>query len=157
MEMQNDLNQPVEPQSGPANRSTGALVLFLIFAIPMPICMFIYHIVLWSTEQTAIASGSFADLEWAGPIGLAVQAILMSGIIAALWYFTKDDRFKPVYAGWLGASLMAFPALALRFFGANNDQLGSIYQIVICLAGFLSSQKSVRQELTGEQAIFRSL
>jgi len=99
--------------------------------------MFFYHFIIWSTEQTAIASGSFAYLEWAGPIGLAVQAFVMTGIIAALWYFTKDDRFKPVYAGWLGAASMAFPALALRFFGPNNDQLGAIYQIVICLVAFL--------------------
>jgi hypothetical protein len=137
MEMQNDLNQPVQPQSAPKNRSTGALVLFLIMAVPMPICMFFYHFILWSTEQTAIASGSLANLAWAGPIGLASQAVVMTGIIAAVWYFTKDDRFKAVYAGWLGAASMAFPALVLRFLGPNNDQFGSIYQIVICLVAFL--------------------
>ncbi len=137
MEMQEDLKQPVRPKEEPKNRSTGALILFLLMAVPMPICMFLYHFIIWSTEQTAIASGSFAYLEWAGPIGLAVQAFVMTGIIAVLWYFTKDDRFKPVYAGWLGAALMAFPALALRFFGPNNDQLGAIYQIVICLVAFL--------------------
>ena len=136
MEMQNDLNQPVQPAEEPKNRSTGALILFLLMAIPMPICMFFYHFIVWSTEQTAIASGSFAYLKWAGPIGLAAQAFVMTGIIVALWYLTKDDRFKPVYAGWLGAALMAFPALALRFFGPNNDQLGSIYQIVICVVAF---------------------
>ena len=133
MGTQSALNQSME---APKNRSTGALILFLVFAIPMPICMFFYHFILWSTEQAAITSGSLANLAWAGPIGLAVQAFVMTGIIAALWYFTKDDRFKPVYAGWLGAALMAFPALALRFFGPNNDQLGSIYQIVICVVAF---------------------
>ncbi len=136
-EIQDDLNQPVELQEEPGNRSTGALILFLVFAIPMPICMFIYHFIVWSFEQTAITSGSLASLAWAGPIGLALQAFFMSGIVAALWYFTKDDRFKPVYAGWLGAALMAFPGLALRFFGANNDQLGFLYQIVICLVAFV--------------------
>src|SRR5258706_5311278 len=60
----------------------------------------------------------------------------MTGIIAVLSYFTKDDRFKPVYAGWLGAAIVAFPALLLRFLGPNNDQLGSIAQIVICLIAF---------------------
>lgn len=141
MEMQNDLNQPVQPKGEPRNRSTGALVLFLILAIPMPVCMFVYHFVLWSTEQTAIASGSFASLAWAGPIGLAAQAFVMTGVIAALWYFTKDDRFKPVYAGWLGAASMAFPALVLRFLGPNNDQLGALYQIFICLvATFIVSK-----------------
>jgi hypothetical protein len=32
---------------------------------------------------------------------------------------------------------MAFPALILRFLGANNDQLGFIYQIFICLVAFV--------------------
>lgn len=140
-EIQNDINQPVQVQGEPKNRSTGALILFLVLAIPMPICMFVYHFVLWSMEQTAITSGSLANFAWAGPIGLAVQAFVMTGILTALWHFTKDDRFKPVYAGWLGAALTAFPALALRFFGANNDQLGSIYQIVICLIAFFIVSK----------------
>lgn len=117
----------------PRNRSTGALVLFLLFAVPMPICLLIYHFILWSTEQTAIASGSQANLAWAGLIGLAVQGILMTGIITALWRFTTDERFKPVYAGWLVAAMMAFLALLLRLLGPNNDQLGSILQILICV------------------------
>jgi hypothetical protein len=136
-ELPDDLIQPVESQEEPTNRSTGALILFLVFAIPMPICMFVYHFILWSFEQTAITSDSFANLTWAGSIGLTIQAFVMTGIIGELWYFTKDDRFRPVYAGWLGASLMAFPALILRFLGANNDQLGFIYQIFICLVAFV--------------------
>jgi len=137
IEAQNDSN--THPQSGSkqGNRSTGALILFLFFALPMPIYMYIYHFILWSTEQSAIISGSLANLAWAGTVGLAIQAVLMTGIIAALWHFTNDDRFKPVYGGWLGASLMAFPALVLRFFGPNNDQLGFIYQIAICLVAFV--------------------
>ena len=127
-EMENMVSTPE-----PKNRSTGALVLFLLVAVPMPFCLLIYHFVLWSTEQTAIASGSLANLAWAGLIGLAGQAIVISGAIAALWYLTKDERFKPVYAGWLGASLVAFPALLLRLLGPNNDQLGSILQILICV------------------------
>ena len=133
METQAELNQSAKE---PKNHSTGALILFLLMAIPMPFCMFFYHFIVWSTEQTAIASGSFAYLKWAGPIGLAVQGFVMTGVIALLWYFTKDNRFKPVYAGWLASALMAFPALVLRFFGPNNDQLGSIYQIVICVVAF---------------------
>ena len=142
----------------PENGSFGALVVFFIFAIPMPICMFIYHIVLWSTEQTAIASGSFANLEWAGSIGLAVQAVLMSGIIAALWYFTEDDRFEPCTRAGSATSLMAFPALALRFFRANNDHPGSIYQIFICLGSSSSLPCQVRKipiQLEGGRTIHR--
>ena len=117
----------------PRNRSSGALILFLFLALLMPACLFIYHFILWTTEQGAIISGSQAHLAWAGLIGLAVQGLLMTGIIAALYYFTTDDRFKPIYAGWLFAALMAFPALVLRFLGPNNDQLGSILQILICV------------------------
>src|ERR1043165_548654 len=98
----------------PRNRSTGALILFLLFAIPMPVCLLIYHFILWSTEQTAIADASEPNLAWTGLIALAAQGVIMSGIIFALWRFTTDERFKPVYAGWLGAALMAFPALLLR-------------------------------------------
>ncbi|HZM24588.1 MAG TPA: S8 family serine peptidase [Anaerolineales bacterium] len=117
----------------PKNRSTGALVLFLLLALPMPFCLLIYHFVLWSMEQSAIASGSLASLAWAGLVGLAIQAFVMSSIIAALWNFTKDERFKPVYGGWLGAALITFPALLLRLLGPNNDQFGSILQILICI------------------------
>jgi len=115
------------------NRSANALILFLFFALLMPACLLIYHFILWTTEQGAIISGSQAHLAWAGLIGLAVQGLLMTGIIAAVYYFTTDDRFKPVYAGWLVAALMAFPALVLRFLGPNNDQFGSILQMLICV------------------------
>ena len=121
------------PEAKP--RSTGQLILFLFFVLPMPLCLFIYHFIVWSTEQSAITSLSIKNLAWAGMIGLAAQAVLMTGITAALWRFTTDDRFKPVYAGLFGAAVMAFPALLLRLLGPNNDQLGSIAQIVICLIG----------------------
>jgi subtilisin family serine protease len=117
----------------PRNRSAGALVLFLLIALLMPVCLLVYHLVLWTTEQNAIASGSQAQLAWAGLIGLAVQGIILAGIIAVLWRFTTDMRFKPVYAGWFRAALMAFPGLLLRLLGPNNDQFGSILQILLCV------------------------
>ena len=119
----------------PKNRSTSALVIFLLFVLPMPVCLFIYHFILWSTEQSAIASLSLKNLEMAGMIGLAAQAVLMTIVFTVLWRFTNDDRFKPVYAGLAGASVMAFPALLLRLIGPNNDQLGSLVQAVLCLIG----------------------
>src|SRR5512135_1011921 len=124
---------PVEPR----NRSSGALVLFLLLALPMPICLFVYHLVLCSFEQQAIISVSDAKFAWAGLIGLAVQGILMAIVAVALWRFTTDLRFKPVYLGWLVAALMAFPALLLRLLGPNNDQLGSLLQILICVIAAL--------------------
>src|SRR5262245_57722189 len=132
-EIQETTNQPVQNPTAPANRSAGPLILFLLFAIPLPFSLLIYHFILWSTEQSAIASGSLANLAWAGVIGLALQALAMTSLSALLWYFTTDERFKPVYAGWLGAALIAFPALVVRLFGPNNDQLGSLYQIFICV------------------------
>lgn len=117
----------------PAGRSTGALVLFLLLALLLPICLLVYHTLLWFAEQVAIASGSQEFLKWSGLVGLALQGVLLGGVMAALWRRTRDDRFRPVYGGWLGAALIAFPGLILRLLGPNNDQLGSILQIVICV------------------------
>src|ERR1041385_2620674 len=107
-ETQIDLNQPLPPPAEPRNRTTGALVLFLLLAVPMPICLLVYHFVLWSMQESAIESGSFANLSWAGPIGLLIQGLIMTALVGAFGHFTTDDRFKPVYAGWLSAAVMAF-------------------------------------------------
>lgn len=119
------------PVFEPKYRSNGALALFLIIALPMPFCLFIYHFVLWTMEQSAIVSLSLKNFAWAGPIGLAAQAVGMSLIAGLLWRFTGDDRFKPWYFGLFIASLMGFPALLLRTLGPNNDQLGSIAQFLL--------------------------
>jgi subtilisin family serine protease len=125
------------PVTEPQNRTTGALILFLFFALPMPACLLIYHFGAWSMEQTAIASLSFSNFAWSGLIGLAIQALFMTGICTALWYITKDDRFKPVYAGWAGAAGVAFPALLLRLIGPNYDQIGSLAQLTLCIVAVL--------------------
>ncbi|HSL42223.1 MAG TPA: S8 family serine peptidase [Anaerolineales bacterium] len=127
-----EVNTPLASPE-PTNRSSGALALFVLFALPMPFCLLVYHLILWSTEQTAIADGSLSHLAWAGPIGLLVQGVILAGLSLALWRFTTDIRFKPVYAGWLVAALLAFPGLLLRLLGPNNDQLGYIVQILICI------------------------
>jgi hypothetical protein len=101
----------------------------------MPLCLFVYHFIIWTIEQTAITSLSFANLAWGGVIGLAAQALVMTLITGLLWRFTKDDRFKPVYAGLFGASIMGFPALALKFLDTNSDQLGALIQLAVCLVG----------------------
>ncbi len=124
-------NTPVTAES--KNHSTGALALFVLMVLPMPFCLFIYHLILWFTEQSAIASLSLAKLAWAGSIGLALQAFVMSTLFGLLWYFTTDERFKGWYVGLFGAALFGFPALLLRVLGANNDQLGSILQIILAL------------------------
>ncbi|MBK8822854.1 MAG: hypothetical protein IPN58_09675 [Anaerolineales bacterium] len=141
---------PETPMVEPQNRSTGALILFLFIALPMPLCLYIYHFIVWSTEQSAIISSSLKNLEWAGLIGLAVQAFVMTGIMAALWYFTKDDRFKPVYAGLFGAAVVAFPALLLRLLGPNNDQVGFIAQFLLCIIGALLVIRLRKIKLNGD-------
>ena len=138
-------NVPVMVEK-PKNRSGGALALFLLFALPMPFCLFIYHFILWSTEQSAIVSSSLAQLAWTGPIGLVAQAFLMSVVFGLLWYFTADDRFKGWYAGLLGASLFAFPALILRALGANNDQVGAMLQILFALVAALIVMRFRKKE-----------
>lgn len=126
------------PEEETKHRSGGALALFLIAALPLPFCSLVYHFIVWSMGQSAIASSSLKQFAWAGVIGLAVQAVLMSLLFGLLWHFTKDDRFKGWYAGLFGASLFGFPALAMRFLGANNDQTGSIMQTLFALtAAFL--------------------
>jgi hypothetical protein len=116
-------------------RSNSALALFLIFALPMPFCLFGYHLALWTMEQSAIISLSVKNFAWAGLIGLAAQAVVTTICVAALWFFTNDDRFKPIYAEMFGAAAMAFPALILRLLGPNNDQLGFIAQFLLCAVG----------------------
>lgn len=133
--MENVDNTPVTANM--KHRSNGALALFLLMVLPVPFCSFIYHFVVWSTEQSAIISSSLKQLAWAGPIGLAVQAFVMSVVFGLLWYFTGDERFKGWYAGLFGAALFGFPALLLRGLGANNDQLGSILQAVLALVAAL--------------------
>jgi subtilisin family serine protease len=129
-----DENATLTPEVETKHHSNSALALFLLIALPAPFCAFIYHLVIWTLEQSAIVSLSVKELAWAGWIGLAAQAVLTSLLFGLLWYFTKDERFKGWYAGLLGASLFGFPALVLRFLGANNDQIGSLLQTVIAVS-----------------------
>ena len=126
---------PASPQ--PENRSAGAAAVFVLMALLLPAGLLIYHLVLWSTEQLGIADGSQAHLKWAGLVGLAVQAFVLTGLTFVLWRFTSDIRFKPIYAGWMVAALLALPGLVLRLLGPNNDQLGAILQILICIIAAL--------------------
>ena len=135
------------PLPEPAPRSSGPLILFVLLGLVMTVGLLVYHLILWSMQQTAMISGSQAQLEWAGFIGLAVQGVVLTGLIAILWRFSTDPRVRPIYAGWLVASLMAFPGLLLRLLGPNNDQLGSILQILICvIAAFILARVRRRGE-----------
>lgn len=118
-----------------SSRSTLATVIFLLFAPTLVCGTLAYHFVLWFMEQMALATGSAAMLAQSGLVGLAIQAVSLSFVLGLLWFFTRDDRYRPVYAGWLGAALLAFPGLGLRLIGPNNDQIGALAQLVIALVG----------------------
>lgn len=117
------------------SRSTLATVLFLLFAPTLACGTLAYHFILWFMEQMALATGSAAVLAQSGLVGMAIQAVSLSFVLGLLWFFTRDDRYRPVYAGWLGAALVGFPGLGLRLIGPNNDQFGALGQIFIALAG----------------------
>lgn len=129
------MSEPAAPLPQPKPRSTLALVLFLFLAPSLFCGTYALHFLTWFLEQMAITSASASQLEWVGPIGLGVQFITLLVVIGAFWYFTHDEGLRPVYAGWLGATLFALPGLLLRFIGPNNDQLGSLAQILIALTG----------------------
>jgi len=131
----------------PRKRSTAALIVFVLFTLPTPLCLLIYHFVLWSTEQVALASLSQKNLAWAGTIGLGVQAVLVSGLAFALWRFVADDRFKGAYLGILGAALIGFPALALRVLDSNSDQVGALLQTLLALVSAFVVMRFKRNEL----------
>lgn len=120
-------SQPPKPQS------TGALVLFLLIVLPMPVCLFIYHFIVWSFGQSAIISLSAKIFAWAGLIGLGGQTVMMGLITGLFWRLTTDERFKNWYFNLFIASLIGFPALILNLLGANNDQIGSILQFLIAI------------------------
>ncbi|GAB4484305.1 MAG: hypothetical protein Fur0016_08620 [Anaerolineales bacterium] len=116
------------------SRSTLATVLFLLLAPTLFCGTLAWHVILWFLEQMALATGSAAMLARSGLVGLAIQAVSLSFLTGLLWFFTSDDRYRSVYAGWFGAALVGFPAIGLRFLGPNDDQLGALGQIVIALA-----------------------
>jgi subtilisin family serine protease len=124
------------PSSEPQNRSQTALVFFLLFTLPLPLCLFMYHFMVWSFEQSAIISLSAKGFEWAGLIGLLIQTLVLSSITGIMLWLTTDSRFKTWFRKFFIASLVGLPTLSLRFLGANNDQLGFILQFLIAISIF---------------------
>lgn len=142
--MTESLNPEVESQT----KNTSSLVFFLLIVLPIPFCLFIYQFILWSFEQSAIASLSAKQFAIASPIGLGAQALVMAIITGLFWYFTSDTRFKSWYFGLLLASLFGIPAVLLRFVDANNDQIGSLIQFVLATSFALIVWRIRKQDLT---------
>jgi subtilisin family serine protease len=95
----------------------------------------VYQYIFWTIAQSASTGLGIVTMARIEAIALAVQAGIVSIAVALLWHFIKDARVRPVFAGWLGASLAAFPAIGLRLLGPHNDQLGWLGQVAICLIG----------------------
>lgn len=148
------MDEPIEntPVFEEENRSRGALALFLLVALPIPFCLFIYNFFVWSAGQSAIISHSLKDWAWVGTIGLLVQAVFMSLVTGLFWYFTKDSRFKPWYLGLFVASLIGFPALVFQFLGPNNDQVGSLIQFLLAGVAALVVLRIRRHEIVWDFA-----
>lgn len=124
-------NEPIETQP----RSVIPVILLAIFAPALFCGLQVYHYILWSAEQTLSITMPLFNNALVAVGGMAAQAVMLCIFTGLLWGLTRDARFRPVYAGWFGASLVAFPTIALRFLGPHNDQVGSLLQIAICLLG----------------------
>jgi subtilisin family serine protease len=128
-------NEPIAVAPAPKPRSEAALVLLIVFAPAFFCGLQVYHFFLWGAEQVALMDSSLGQFAQAGTIGFGVQAVALALIAGLLFAFLKDERFRPVFAGWFGASLAAFPAVGLRMLGPNDDQAGALIQIAICVVG----------------------
>jgi subtilisin family serine protease len=100
---------------------------------------------MWFMGQMAIASESASVIAWFDKLSLLPQAIVLLIIIAPLAWFTKDDRFRPIYQSWVIATLFALPAFAFRFI--SNAQLIALTQIVsgliACVIVFIIRRTSI--------------
>lgn len=132
------MNESVVVPPEPAPAKPGAVtpvVLLAVFALVIFCGVQIYQYVTWYFEQMFSMMTSLGRMSLIEAGALLVETVIAALICAPLWYFTKDERFRPVFAGWLAAALVGFPAALLRLLGPHNDQLGSLLQTVICLAG----------------------
>ena len=109
-----------------------AIFLFVLAALVIYLFVFLGGSAAWFLEQNALASESLAVLGKAGIVWFLLQAIILA---VACWIGVSVSKsiFRPVYRTWLIASLITLPALALRFVGPNNDQVGALIQILIGL------------------------
>lgn len=125
-----------------------AVIVFVAAALFIPCGLFGFHFILWSMEQTALATASLAPLAHAGKIGLAAQAIVLLALSGLLYGFARQPRLRPIYQSWLIAGAVAIPAVVLRFLGPNQDQLGSMIQIALAFLfialAFIIRRKSLQ-------------
>ncbi|GER80860.1 MAG: S8 family serine peptidase [Anaerolineales bacterium] len=125
---------PTEPV--PAKPRFGiTAVLLAAFSLSFFCGTLIFQSVAWYLVQTFSMMMSLGRAALIDAGALAAQTVIVALVCAALWYATRDERYRPVFASWLAAALVGFPAALLRLFGPNNDQLGALSQTLLCLVG----------------------
>ena len=124
---------PVEPAPQDGGKpSVLPVVSFLILVVILSVAIFLGQATAWFMEQLALTSHSMDALSIAGKAWFLIQVALVA-LVSGLAFAFSRDNFRPVYRGWLLASLVTLPALALRFIGPNQDQLGVLFQIALGL------------------------
>src|SRR5512134_1345996 len=133
-----------EPLPSPSRPSRAAVIAFVLAAALLPCFICGSQFFIWLVEQLAIASASAGNLAALGKTGLVGQAIILL-VVSSSFYALSRNALRPIYQGWLIASLFAFPALALRFLGPHQDQIGSLIQIGLTAAAvvFLFRRRSL--------------
>ncbi|MCL4823089.1 MAG: hypothetical protein KJZ57_02615, partial [Anaerolineales bacterium] len=125
---------PTEPV--PAKPRFGiTAVLLAAFSLSFFCGTLIFQSVAWYLVQTFSMMMSLGRAALIDAGALAAQTVIVALVCAALWYATRDERYRPIFASWLAAALVGFPAALLRLFGPNNDQLGALSQTLLCLVG----------------------
>jgi hypothetical protein len=125
-------NESVEAPVKPKKRSILALLVFLFAVLVMPACLLLFQQDLWGRAHVAVLYGYTQNLVTDQFLPQVVLAAITIIFTAALWIFTKDVRFRPVYRGWFIAALVALPASVMRLLGTNNDLPGTALQVLIC-------------------------
>jgi len=118
----------------PEKLSALAIFGFVSAVLILPTVIFLGQGIAWFMEQMALISFSVDSLSVSGKIWFIAQAFIVI-LISGLYFFFSHNSFRPIYKGWFLAGLVTLPALALRFLGPNDDQLGALIQIAIGLLG----------------------
>lgn len=128
----------MENTESPARPTTAAVVGFVIVALVLPCAVFGNQFFTWFVEQFGIISASTAFLVHTGKVMLLVQAVVTI-VTSGAFFFFSHNTLRPIYKGWLVASVFAIPAVVLKFLGPNDDQTGSLLQIILAIVAILAT------------------
>ncbi len=128
----------MENTESSARPTTAAVGGFVIVALGLPCAVFGNQFFTWMVEQFGIMSASTGFLVHAGKVMLFTQAVV-SIITSGAFFIFSHNALRPVYKGWLVASVFAIPAILLKFLGPNDDQTGSLLQIILAVVAILAT------------------